>query len=129
MTPAEQLAADKIPYVDENHYGDIETNMAIDKRRRDFIAGYEAAEPKWVSVCERLPDKDETVLVKLKEPNVINWSYMVANCMKWDVPETSHLHGQRVWYGPNDTMANRKLEVTHWLPITPPTPTEGQSHE
>lgn len=78
--------------------------------RLSYLAGYKAAQPKWISVQERLPEINEWVLINGPEickrinPPSSNWKGSYA----WE----TDLEG---FYSPHD--------VTHWMPL--PTPPES----
>lgn len=67
------------------------------------VAQLEAAQPKWISVEDRLPDAGEKVMVC----GVKNGIQVGAFHMKLR-PENN-----RRWWWKKDTI----LEVTHWMPI------------
>ena len=67
------------------------------------VAQLEAAQPKWISVEERLPDAGEKVIVC----GVKNGIQVGAFHMKLR-PENN-----RRWWWKNNTI----LEVTHWMPL------------
>ena len=68
MTKEQQLEE----YID-HLYGDIEEHNKplyapdIHQSKKDFLTGYEAATPKWISVDEQLPDTNRRVLVLLED--------------------------------------------------------------
>lgn len=65
--------------------------------RDDFLAGYQAAKPEWISVKERLPEENELVLIY--QPKAGNWV-------------SSHdKHGWGMWEN------GLTCEPTHWMPL------------
>lgn len=67
-----------------------------------FLAGYAAAQPKWISVKEKLPELLESVLVIYAPTNQAKNDYRME-CWNWpiyDVYETKF--------------------VTHWMPLPEP---------
>lgn len=75
----------------------------------DTIEALEAAQPKWISVEERLPNVGEKVMV-----------CGVKNGMQVGTFRRISRYGQnRIWWWKNDTI----LEVTHWMPL-PESPKE-----
>lgn len=68
-----------------------------------YRAGVEAAQPKWISVEDRLPDAGEKVIVC----GVKNGMQVGAFRM------TLRPGNNRRWWWKNNTI----LEVTHWMPI------------
>ncbi len=55
---------------------------------QSFIAGYEKAEPKWISVSEQMPPKNIELLVKAPDGliHLANWreSYNIFTCQNKD---------------------------------------------
>lgn len=72
------------------------------EREEAFSAGYEAAQPQWISVKDRLPDEDEVVLVH-------------AECNSTILPKIIEL-------GHWDTLVCKigMKFITHWMPLPPP---------
>lgn len=77
----------------ENHIGEL----------TEKVAQLEAAQPKWISVEERLPNAGEKVIVR-----------GVKNGMQVGAFSgiTRHEKNRRWWWKKNTI-----LEVTHWMPI------------
>ena len=70
------------------------------------VALLEAAQPKWISVEERLPDVGEKVMVcGVKNGMQVGTFRMITRYGK-----------NRRWWWKNDTI----LEVTHWMPMPEP---------
>jgi hypothetical protein len=73
----------------------------------DFLTGYQAAAPQWISVKERLPEMNEWVLVdgpiivRLIEPPSSNWK------------------GAYAWETDHESFYDFK-DVTHWMPLPKP---------
>ena len=65
--------------------------------RKDFLAGYQAAAPQWISVKNKLPEHNTYVLVT----------------------DGSEVHRSKVWQEFFDMGP-----VTHWMPL--PKPPEGE---
>ena len=49
-----------------------------------FKAGVESAQPKWISVEERLPEENTTVLVALKDGRVFQALYAYDGWCMWE---------------------------------------------
>lgn len=79
---------------------------AFEFLRDNYLAGYEAGRPKWVSVKERLPRKELTVL-----------TYSTDKALRFG---NIALHGR--WEVERDGMEWTE-EVTHWQPL-PTLPTK-----
>ena len=86
---------DTLEYIQqlENHIGEL----------TEKVAQLESAQPKWISVEERLPDAGEKVIVR-----------GVKNGMQVGAFSgiTRHEKNRRWWWKKNTI-----LEVTHWMPI------------
>lgn len=94
--------------------------------------GEEAAQPKWISVEEKLPEELEDVLILVKETefygvnNEFSKSYLYQYVGQYDGEwYTVYCHGHRYI---NDTAKQPnadRLEVTHWMPL-PPGPNDNK---
>lgn len=90
-----RMCADALDYIQqlENHIGELTGK----------VAQLEAAQPKWISVEERLPDVGEKVMV-----------CGVKNGMQVGAFRGNLRPGNnRKWWWKKDTI----LEVTHWMPL------------
>ena len=47
--------------------GKSSSSVFKEAHKRDFLAGFEAGQPKWISVDEQTPEDDRAVLVKTKD--------------------------------------------------------------
>ena len=74
---------------------------------KDELVEYVRA-PVWIPVSERLPDKQEDVLVTDDSEN-----YFVAYITYFD-------DGFPVWFIDNGVSGNFKENVTHWMPLPSP---------
>ena len=54
--------------------GKSSSSVFKEAHKRDFMAGFEAGQPKWISVDEQLPDNDRTVLVWINNTQNPQWS-------------------------------------------------------
>jgi hypothetical protein len=70
-----------------------------------FLAGYKAAAPQWISVQERLPEEDVTVLV------FINYSIDDAKLLR----VVSGAYRGKLWLCGQDIYSERF--ITHWMPL------------
>lgn len=69
----------------------------------------EKAKPKWIPVCERLPEIHKDVLVCDARENYVSvWQYC----------------GEELWYGEDIIWATE--DITHWMP-TPKPPKEDEA--
>lgn len=66
-----------------------------------YLAGYEEAEPKWISVNERLPEEDKDVLIYVPSKN--------GDSAHW--VRDYHINGKWIIHG---------YEPTHWMPLPEP---------
>lgn len=48
--------------------------MFKEAHKKDFLAGFEAAQPKWISVDDQLPNDDRAVLVWVNNTENPQWS-------------------------------------------------------
>lgn len=59
-------------------YGDVidDEMYAPDvfQSKKDFLAGYKAAEPRWYDTKDKLPENDRIVLVKVQNMENSHWS-------------------------------------------------------
>lgn len=74
--------------------------------KEDFLAGYAAAQQKWISVKERLPEK-QMVLCNCKDGYELGYYGR---------------YGQEQWH---NTLGTDTLQVTHWMPL-PELPKENE---
>ena len=88
------------------------TATAFPQMQRCYIAGYKAAQPQWISVKDRLPDKS------------VGWT-MVYGCIlsRWSVQPGLYDRGRKEWVsrfineGPAEEGYARLESVTHWMPL------------
>lgn len=77
-----------------------------------FLAGYAAAQPKWISVKERLPEHDQLVLyrelVKTKNGQAYEFDYGEYDSER------------QVFYGQYFNYRWLGWDVTHWMPLPEP---------
>lgn len=78
-----------------------------------FIAGYQAAAPQWISVKDRLPEEDVTVLA------FVNYSVNDARLERID----SAAYRGKLWLMGSDIYSERF--ITHWMPLPEPPKEEG----
>jgi hypothetical protein len=80
--------------------------------KEDFLAGYQAALPKWISVKERLPKMKQRVLTYDKYSKDINVAW------RDDCDEFLRMYDWVNEYGVLNS-------ITHWMPFSEP-PKESQ---
>lgn len=131
-----QLMADALAYIQQlEHERDAavaETeslNAEIDAINEDYLSGIhtvrEDAQPKWISVEERLPDDLEEVLILVKETEFygqykeLSKSYFCQyiGCVDDGEWFTVWCHGHRYIKDTAKEPYADKLEVTHWMPL------------
>lgn len=96
-----QMAADAIDYIQqlENHIGEL----------TEKVTQLEAAQPRWISVNERLPEEGVWVLTREKYGKIRNRSLHVLS------DGTNRFWPDRLFAGEH---------ITHWMPL-PEAPEEG----
>jgi len=67
-----------------------------------FMAGYKAAQPRWISVTEALPEPSQVVMIY--GPEILWWAAHIVQD-----------HDGWMWVGPLASV--HPDEVTHWLPL------------
>ena len=72
--------------------------------RVDFLAGYQAAKPQWISVKERLPEGGKVVLVAMPKGTVT----------------LGGIHKKTQTFDVFLDMAICTAEPTHWMPLPEP---------
>lgn len=70
----QQLAEEYCNKIYQEAVGEEMYAPDVYQSKKDFIAGYEAAESKWISVEEGLPKNDKTVLVWVNDTENPQWS-------------------------------------------------------
>lgn len=89
-----------------------------------YQAGYEVAQPKWISVEERLPELFTDVLILVKETEFygcnkeFSKSYLCQYVAQYDDEWfTVYCHGHKCIRDTAEEPYADKLEVTHWMPL------------
>ncbi len=103
MKTPEELAEEYSKAAEPVH---VLTVHPVPQFRQAFLAGYQAAAPQWVSVKDRLPEKDTWVLSLEADKS------MRVNCLASDDEWYCDDHG----FVPT---------VTHWMPLPQPPKEEG----
>ena len=87
-----RMCADALEYIQqlENHIGEL----------TEKVAQLEAAQPKWISVEERLPENDDNYLVFTSDKNE---------------EEIATYYGDGEWL--THDLTNLTRLVTHWMPL------------
>ena len=124
----QQLERERDAAVDETE----SLRAEIDAINEDYLRGIhtvrEDAQPKWISVEERLPDDLEEVLILVKETelygqyNEFSRSYFCQYIGSLDDGEwyTVWCNGYRYIKDTAKEPNADKLEVTHWMPLPEP---------
>lgn len=94
-------------------------SQKIAEQKFDFLAGYKAAAPQWISVKDRLPNSDEQVLVFGRGTHELDNRVQPAIRNK-NTAEGWAGYDIIDWGGETDDLVN----VTHWMPL-PQSPTES----
>lgn len=91
----DKIKIDALAYIQqlENHIGEL----------TEMVAQLEAAQPKWISVEERLPDAGEKVMICGVKNGMQIGAFMGL----------SHPGENRKWWWKKNTV----IEVTHWMPL------------
>lgn len=94
----------------ENHIGEL----------TEKVVQLEAAQPKWISVAERLPEDDAEVLTHAVDCNGGS-AFAITSY-------THHMHGYNIegWCSPWQHFHNYYI-VTHWMPL--PVPPRSDDHD
>lgn len=104
-TCPQNVARDALEYIQqlENHIGEL----------TEKVAQLEAAQPKWISVAERLPEDDAEVLTHAVDCNGGS-AFAITSY-------THHMHGYNIegWCSPWQHFHNYYI-VTHWMPLPVP---------
>jgi Protein of unknown function (DUF551) len=99
----EELAEE---YVLSQHDVNVEYSGTLEGCKDDFLAGYKAASPQWISVKDRLPEEDQEVL--------IGWFQVTASNKQYFAHDVAI-------FNENEFSGWRKYpEVTHWMPLPNP---------
>ena len=90
--------------------GKSSSSVFKEAHKRDFLAGFEAGQPNWISVDEQTPEDDRAVLVKTKD-------YRRPQYDVTDV-QIGYLEN-KVWYYNEGGEINSGLgwHLTHWMEI------------
>ena len=91
--------------------------------RENFLAGYQAAKPQWISVKDRLPEVNTDVLVKVSKgwvesddngnnPKPLTYDF-------YSVMSLYYENNQHVWdtRPVTDACPLKWEDVTHWMPL------------
>lgn len=80
--------------------------------KESFLAGFEAAQPKWISVEEELPDNDRTVIIKIFDYRRPKEKVTEVGLGYFDQEE-------KEWYYTSDQLVNsgHGWMITHYMEI------------
>lgn len=101
MKTPQELAEELYPM----EQGNFQMNSYQSEKRNAFIAGYETAEPKWISVEDEIPE----------------WQVKVVILRKSGMPLIGYR--QRFDYFGREVNDWNHKNVTHWMPLPSPTKT------
>lgn len=104
MKTPEELAEEHV----ENLWQNTGTEFERICCHQDFLAGYKAASPQWISVKDRLPDRNELCLVNTEWRGIVVAQY---GWESWVFDEGQGYSEKLLSYAP------------HWMPLPKP-PTE-----
>lgn len=110
----EQMAEEWANGESDLWYADISTytDGHKDAINQAFLAGYNAAQPQWISVKERLPELCTQVLIICGLLPFYHIAYLTHN-------------GDIQWFATEDGTEYQLGYVTHWMPL-PEAPKEGE---
>ena len=83
---------------------------------------------EWISVDDRLPEPEQSVILYTREIETYGKYYEKKKIYRniymgyFDGDEwlTSYCHGCEYIFRMNEKYPNETIEVTHWMPMTPP---------
>jgi hypothetical protein len=96
-------------------YLNEDSGYAMTMNRNAFLAGYNAAAPKWISVKNQMPKHDQQVLyrIEIKTKNGIGYKLDYG---EYDLE-------RQIFYGEYFDYVDEGWSVTYWMPL-PATPKE-----
>lgn len=80
-----------------------------------FLAGYDAAEPKWISVRERLPEKFRSVALV----DIASWENGPVDRNIYSIGYLNKCCSANYW-STNDSRGQAINAFTHWMPLPKP---------
>lgn len=80
-----------------------------------FFSGYAAAQPKWISVKDRLPEDGQSCIYVIHIPKKNEWKLDYG---EWQAEEN-------VFYGEYIDYRDLNWTLTHWMPL-PEAPKENE---
>ena len=99
----------------EELYRNEDGMLLIDALREAFLAGYAAAQQKWISVKERLPEDGQSCIYVIHIPKKNEWKLDYG---EWQAEEN-------VFYGEYIDYRDLNWTLTHWMPL-PEAPKENE---
>jgi hypothetical protein len=110
MKTPEELAEEYAMFGKSDVPDSVFKRQKIAEQKFDFLAGYQAAAPQWISVKDRLPKEDVAVLVYGQvlndPPDVIGVRRRYNGDQEW----------KHTWES-EDGFIYREDDVTHWMPL------------
>ena len=95
------------------HYAEGKSSSSVfqEAHKRDFLAGYEAGQPKWISV-ETPPDDERNVIIKI-------FDYRRPKEKITEVGLGYFDHEEKEWYHTSDVLVNggHGWMITHYMEI------------
>jgi len=91
--------------------GKSSSSVFQEAHKRDFLAGYEAGQPKWISV-ETPPDDERNVIIKI-------FDYRRPKEKVTEVGLGYFDHEEKEWYHTSDVLVNGRhgWMITHYMEI------------
>ena len=91
--------------------GKSSSSVFQEAHKRDFLAGYEAGQPKWISV-ETPPDDERNVIIKI-------FDYRRPKEKVTEVGLGYFDHEEKEWYHTSDVLVNggHGWMITHYMEI------------
>ena len=92
--------------------GKSSSSVFQEAHKRDFLAGYEAGQPKWISVEEQTPDDERNVIIKI-------FDYRRPKEKVTEVGLGYFDHEEKEWYHTSDVLVNggHGWMITHYMEI------------
>lgn len=89
-------------------------HAAEDLVKAGFLAGYQAAQPKWISVKERLPEINELVVILHEDKSKLNHRKPPVYFGRWKGADWMEVLDS------SDVPWFSETAITHWMPLPKP---------